>query len=176
VRLAGWEEVLLVGLGLALLALELFVIPGFGVAGVLGIVAVVAGLGMTMIGRGATWPVVVGAVGRVTLSLLVALALSVLALSVLPRLPWGRRLVLADELAPGGGFTTEPGDPRRWLGKEGTTRSPLRPAGVAEIEGERVDVVSTGDYVDAGVPIRVVRVDGPRIVVVPRTPREGETS
>src|SRR5690606_27642392 len=47
VRLAGFEELLLVGVGLVLLAVEIFVTPGFGLAGVLGIVALVAGLGMS---------------------------------------------------------------------------------------------------------------------------------
>jgi membrane-bound serine protease (ClpP class) len=84
--------------------------------------------------------------------------------------------VLADELPAGGGFASETADPRHWLGKHGTTLSPLRPAGVAEIDGERVDVVSTGGYVDAGVPVQVVRVDGPRVVVTVRTPPQGGTS
>jgi membrane-bound serine protease (ClpP class) len=172
VRLAGWEEIVLVGLGLALLALELFVIPGFGVTGVVGIAAIVAGLGMTMVGSGATWDAVIVAVGRVAFSLLAALALSLAALRFLPRLPWGRRLVLADELPVGGGFTGATEDPRRWLGKHGTTLSPLRPAGIAEIDGERVDVVSMGGYVDAGQPVEVIRVEGPRIVVKVRTPTE----
>src|SRR5512145_1360253 len=44
VRLAGWEEILLVALGLVLLALEIFVIPGFGIAGVVGIIALLGGL------------------------------------------------------------------------------------------------------------------------------------
>jgi membrane-bound serine protease (ClpP class) len=172
VRLAGWEEILLVGLGLAFLALELFVIPGFGVTGIIGIVAILAGLGMTMVGGGATWNAILVALGRVAFSLLAALALSLVALRFLPRLPWGRRLVLADELPVGGGFTPVTEDPRRWLGKRGTTLSPLRPAGIADIDGERIDVVSTGAYVDAGEPVEVIRVEGPRIVVRVRTPTE----
>jgi membrane protein implicated in regulation of membrane protease activity len=54
---------------------------------------------------------------------------------------------------------------KRWLGKHGTTFSPLRPAGIAEIDGERVDVVSEGEFIDVGMPIVVTRVDGNRIVV-----------
>jgi membrane-bound serine protease (ClpP class) len=172
VRLAGWEEMLLVGLGLAFLALELFVIPGFGVTGILGIVAIVAGLGMTMVGGGATWDVVIVAVGRVAVSLLAALALSFVALRFLPRLPWGRRLVLTDELPGGGGYPSAADAPQHWLGKRGTTLSPLRPAGIAEIDGERVDVVSTGGYVDAGEPVEVIRVEGPRVVVAVRKSTE----
>ncbi len=70
VRLAGWEELLLVGLGLSLLAAEIFVIPGFGVPGVLGLVLILAGLGLSIVGAGATWDTVGWAVGRVAISAL----------------------------------------------------------------------------------------------------------
>jgi membrane-bound serine protease (ClpP class) len=65
VQLAGWEELLLVSIGAALIALEVFVIPGFSVAGIGGIVVVVAGLGMTLGGAGATLSVVIE-IGRAT--------------------------------------------------------------------------------------------------------------
>jgi membrane-bound serine protease (ClpP class) len=52
VRLAGWEELLLVGVGLILLAIEVFVTPGFGVTGVLGLTALIGGLGLSLVGRG----------------------------------------------------------------------------------------------------------------------------
>ena len=94
VRLAGWEELLLVVAGIVLLALEVFVIPGFGVAGVLGILALAGGLGLSLVGAGATWTVVLGALGRVALSLLLALAAFAVLLRFLPHVPVGRRLVL----------------------------------------------------------------------------------
>jgi len=165
VRLAGWEELLLVGAGLLLLAIELFVTPGFGVTGTLGLVALVSGLGLSLIGAGATWEVVLTAVGQVAVSLLLAIAASLGLLRLLPRLPFGRRLVLETELTAREGFASAPETDRAWLGKRGTAASPLRPAGIADIEGERVDVVSDGDFIEAGDPITVVRVDGNRIVV-----------
>jgi membrane-bound serine protease (ClpP class) len=165
VRLAGWEELLLVGLGLVLLAIEVFVTPGFGLTGVLGLAALLGGLGLSLVGTGATWVVVVTAVGRVAASLLLALAVSLVLLRFLPRLPFGRRLVLETELTAREGFASAPETDRAWLGKRGTAASPLRPAGIADIEGERVDVVSDGEFIDAGEPLTVVRVDGNRIVV-----------
>lgn len=51
-NLAGWEDLLLIALGLALIGLEVFVIPGFGVAGIAGTVALAGGLFLTMVGRG----------------------------------------------------------------------------------------------------------------------------
>ena len=54
---------------------------------------------------------------------------------------------------------------QRWLGEKGRASSALRQAGVAEIDGERVDVVSDGELIDAGQFVEVTRVDGNRIVV-----------
>jgi membrane-bound serine protease (ClpP class) len=165
VQLAGWEEVLLFGSGLVLLLLEIFVIPGFGIAGILGISALLAGLSLSLIGGGASWEFILKATGRVLFSLLIALAASLLMLRFLPRLPWGRRLILETGLAAGQGYASAPETDQRWLGKSGRTVSPLRTAGIAEIEGERVDVVSDGEFIESGAPIVVTRIDGNRIVV-----------
>jgi membrane-bound serine protease (ClpP class) len=165
VRLAGWEEVLLVAVGLVLLALEIFVIPGFGLVGALGMAALGSGLTLSLIGAGATWDLVLGAVGRVALSALLAIAAFVVILRFLPHLPFGQRLVLDTALDALAGAASAGADDRRWLGKRGTAASPLRPAGFATIEGERIDVVSRGDYIEAGEPIEVVRIEGNRIVV-----------
>jgi membrane-bound serine protease (ClpP class) len=175
VRLAGWEELLLMAAGLILLALELFVIPGFGVAGIFGIVALGGGLTLSLIGAGATWDLVLDALGRVALSGLLALGGFAVLVRFLPRLPFGQRLVLDTALGALTGAAPDAPDDRRWLGKQGTTGSPLRPAGVADFEGERVDVVSRGEYIEAGEPIEVVHVEGNRIVVRrARMRKEGE--
>jgi membrane-bound serine protease (ClpP class) len=165
VQLAGWEEILLVASGLVLLALEIFVIPGFGIAGVLGIAALLSGLSLSLVGAGASWDFIVKAVGRVVFSLLAALIASLAMLKFLPRLPWGRRLILDTGLPAGEGYASAPETDQRWLGKRGHAVSPLRTAGIAEIEGERVDVVSDGEFIDSRTPIVVTRIDGNRIVV-----------
>ena len=165
VQLAGWEEMLLVASGFVLLILEIFVVPGFGLAGVLGIGALLAGLSLSLIGGGATWEFAAIAMGRVLISVLLALAASLLLLRFLPRLPFGRQLILETGLAAGEGYASAPESDNRWLGKSGTALSPLRPAGIAVIDGERVDVVSDGEFIDAGISISVTRVDGNRIVV-----------
>jgi membrane-bound serine protease (ClpP class) len=74
-------------------------------------------------------------------------------------------LILETELLAGAGGASAPESDRRWLGKSGTALSPLRPAGIAEIEGERIDVVSAGEFIEPGELIEVSRVDGNRIVV-----------
>jgi membrane-bound serine protease (ClpP class) len=176
VQLVGWEEVLLALGGIVLLALELFVIPGFGIAGVLGILALLAGLVLSLLGSGGNAPeFIVAATSRVVFALLLALAGSFLLLRFLPRLPVGRSLILETRLGAGTGYTSEPTSDAGWLGKEGHALSPLRPAGIADIDGQRVDVVSDGAFIDAGERIRVDRVDGNRIVVK-RTPITQEGS
>ena len=165
VQLAGWEELLLVSLGVVLVAIEVFVLPGFTVAGLAGIVALVTGLGMTLVGAGATSNAIIVALGRVAISILVAMAAAFALLRLLPRLPFGRRLVLETGMRTDLGYVSAPESDRQWLGRTGTALSPLRPAGIAEIDGARVDVVSDGGFIDAGTPILVTRVDGNRIVV-----------
>jgi len=103
--------------------------------------------------------------GRVMISVLLALAASLLLLRFLPRLPFGRQLILQTGLGAGEGHASAPNSDNRWLGKNGSAFSPLRPAGIAVIDGERVDVVSDGEFIDAGMPVVVTRVDGNRIVV-----------
>ncbi len=165
VQLAGWEELLLAGIGDVLLAAEIFVIPGFGFAGAAGMVAIVAGLILSLVGAGDTSAVVLIAPGRVVFALLIALMASLVILRFLPRLPFGRRLILETGLGAGHNYGSAPDSDQRWLGKKGRASSALRLAGVAEIEGERVDVVSDGALIDAGQLIEVTRVDGNRIVV-----------
>jgi len=165
VQLAGWEELLLGVAGIILLALEVLVIPGFGIAGVMGILALVAALVLSLVGPGFTTSFLLAAAGRVVLALLFAVLLSLLLLRFLPRLPFGRRLILKRGLATAEGYSSAPEGDAQWLGKTGRASSPLRPAGIAEIDGQRVDVVSDGEHIDAGQPIRVTRVDGNRIVV-----------
>lgn len=164
VQLAGWEEILLVLGGVVLLLIETFILPGFGIAGVLGIVALIGGLGLALVGAGASASAIVTALGQVAFSLLVALAGGLLLLRFLPQLPFGRRLILGTQLERD---TDDPAPvmPHRLLGRRGTSLSPLRPAGIATIDGERVDVVSEGGYIDAGEPVVVSAVEGHRIVV-----------
>ena len=178
VQLAGWEELLLVATGVVLLGLELFVIPGFGVAGVGGIVAIAAGLGMTLVGEGAAASAVIKAFGRVAVSILLALAGGLALLRLMPRLPFGNRLVLAAKMDAERGYSSPPDHDRLRLGRTGTALSPLRPAGVAEIDGARVDVVSDGGFIEAGAAVEVTRVDGNRIVVRerPSTSERSRTS
>jgi len=165
VQLAGWEELLLAVVGLALLAAEIFFIPGFGIAGVLGMSALLGALVLGMTGAGDTAVVIVGTVWRVVIALLGALLVGLVLLRFLPRLPFARRLVLASHLGTGPEHGSAPLSDQRWIGQRGHAASSLRPAGIADIGGERVDVVSDGALIEPGTAIEVTHVDGNRIVV-----------
>ncbi len=165
VQLAGWEELLLATAGLVLLALEVFVIPGFGIAGAMGVLGILAALVLSMVGHGNTTELVMLVAMRVMFSLLFAILASLMLLRFMTRSPIGRRLVLETGLKADQGYASAPDSDHRLLGREGVAVSPLHPAGIAEIDGARVDVVSNGPLIDPGEAVVVERVDGNRVVV-----------
>jgi membrane-bound serine protease (ClpP class) len=165
----SWE-IAVFGLGVLLILAEVFVVPGFGVLGVSGIVLVVGSLVAALVGNvGLDFPGA-DALARATATLAAALVLTILlAFSLgryLPRSSRFQRLVLADVLAGGAGYTAAATDDAL-VGQRGHALSPLRPAGTADIAGRRVDVVSEGGYVDPGAAVEVVRVRGARVDVRP---------
>lgn len=165
VQLVGWEELLLATVGLVLLALEVFVIPGFGIAGAMGILGILAALVLSLVGLGNTTELVMLVAMRVMFSLLFAILASLMLLRFMTRLPIGRRLVLETGLKADQGYASAPESDHRLLGREGVAVSPLHTAGIAEIDGARVDVVSNGPLIDPGEAVVVERVDGNRVVV-----------
>jgi membrane-bound serine protease (ClpP class) len=164
-HLVGWEEIALIGGGLLLLLIEVFVTPGFGVAGVLGIIALVAGLSLSLVGAGVTLDRVLLAIAQTMLSVFAAFLAALALLRFLPRLPFGRSLVLATGLQSRAAPPETHDAPRVRPHDRGVTLSPLRPSGIGRFAGERLDVISDGEYIPAGEPIAVVRVDGNRVVV-----------
>lgn len=165
VNLAGWEELLLAAAGILLLLTEAFVLPGFGIAGILGILAFLAAIMLSTVGDGASFEALINAATRLGISMVVAILASLLLLRFLPRTRFGRHLILQTELEAGSGFTSEPAREHDLVGQTGTATTTLRPAGIANIEGQRIDVVSDGEYIEAGSPVRVDHVDGNRVVV-----------
>jgi membrane-bound serine protease (ClpP class) len=155
--LAGLEAILLFVLGIVLLVLEVAVVPGFGLTGILGFGSVVASIILAF-----------GDVMTALLSLSVAISVSVVAVIVL----WGRikksrlwqRLILSHEELPEAGYRA-PRDFGHLLGKQGVALTPLRPAGTALIDGKRYDVVSDGGFITGNTSIEVVQVEGTRVVV-----------
>ncbi len=97
----------------------------------------------------------------------VGLGMVVITISVAPlALYFGlRRLTLRKSLSVAEGFSAGAGKFDALIGKAGITTSPLHPSGMAQIDGQRVDVITDGELLACGVPIRVVRVEGNKIVV-----------
>jgi membrane-bound serine protease (ClpP class) len=168
VNLAGVEEIILFVVGLGLLIAEVFFIPGFGVAGVTGIVCIVAALLLTLVGLPLDVALSTGAwaepLTRVMGALIVTTILMVIAARYLPRTLHGRRLVLGAATDREGGFVSAP-EPSRLLHAEGVADTDLRPVGVGRFGDERVDVVSEGVLIARGTRLRVVQVEGARVVV-----------
>jgi membrane-bound serine protease (ClpP class) len=173
VQLAGWEDVLLVGLGIVLLAVEVFVLPGFGIAGIAGLFSLLAGLLLAMVGRDWEAAVALGSLREALLTLagsIVAFAAGLVVLLVyLPTSPLMRRTLVLTEAIGGGeagtGDTAYGPRPESLVGRPGVAHTLLRPSGSVLVDGQRHDAVSEGDVVPPGTPIRVVGVRGGSLVV-----------
>ena len=168
---SNWWEIVAIVLGVVLIGFELFVLPGFGIFGVLGVVLLFGGLLGALIpgGAGAMFPGSGqgGSVSYAAAVLAVSTALAGAGMWFLARhlgsLPIIGKLVLADapSLAGGGTIAGEYArDEGLAVGMSGRAITPLRPSGKAEIVGRIVDVVARGGFVDTGVPVRLVEVDG----------------
>jgi membrane-bound serine protease (ClpP class) len=162
--LAGWQEVLLLGLGLLAMLVEIFVIPGFGIAGVLAIVAFGAAIVMAMLGTAPTTGDIVKALAVLGASLVITASVGYAWLRHLPTSTRFAGLFLRHSAPqPEGYISALPrGD---LVGLDGIAVTDLRPAGTAQIGSERVDVVTEGEYVPQGTAIRVTRSEGYRHIV-----------
>ena len=163
----SWE-IALFAVGVGLLLVEVFVTPGFGVFGIGGLVLTLGALLVALVPNvGFDFPTN-GEIARATTTLAGALVLLILlAISlgrVLPRSERFGRLILAPDLSSASGYTSAE-TLADLVGRVGTAVTTLRPSGTAEIEGQRVDVVSEGPYIAAGASVEVVRSRGAVVVV-----------
>lgn len=162
--LAGWEEVLLLGLGMIALAVEVFVIPGFGVAGIVGILAITTSMILAMMGGHPTSGDVAQALAVLGASLFITAAVIYAWLRHLPNSGRFSGLLLQGAGKREAGFITAPSRPEL-VGQHGIALTDLRPSGSARIGEERLDVVTEGEYVSQGSQVTLVRSDGYRHVV-----------
>lgn len=148
--------IVLLLVGFTLVVIEMY-IPGFGVPGITGIIMLILGVVFAR-------PSPLGAV----IMVLIIVALLCIALSVcLHSASSGRlsksRLVLHDVSTQA--ERKETSDLNYFVGREGVTQTVLRPAGMAEFDGVKLNVVSDGEYISGGASVVVDRVEGNRIVV-----------
>jgi membrane-bound ClpP family serine protease len=158
--------ILLLGLGLALIVAEVL-FPSLGMLSVAAGTCIVAAVVAAFSIDNAT-----GMNFLIAVALLVPVAL-VLGLKVFPKSPMGKHMV-----ARGLSFDSSAATDERDLalvGHEGVVEAVLRPAGMARIDGRRVDVISRGERIDAGEPVRVVEVVGNRVVVARVAPQDEQS-
>ena len=139
--------------GYVLLVIEMC-IPGFGAPGITGATLAVVGLIVLH-------PTPLQALALMTVYVLLLMVALVICLRWIAqgRLS-GSKLVLTEVSTQSGGGNLE-----QYIGRTGAAHTPLRPAGIADLDGVRLNVVTEGDYLERGAPVRVVRVSGNRIVV-----------
>ena len=142
--------------GVALLVVEMYV-PGFGVPGISGIALLV--LGFVLLKP----PMAQGLLLFAILAAILCVALSICLYSASKGRLSKSKLVLNDVAVPAD--AAENNDLNYFIGKEGVTHTPLRPAGIGEFDGVKLNVVSDGEFIAKDMPIRVQSVDGNRIVV-----------
>ena len=140
--------------GYVLLVVEMC-IPGFGVPGIAG--SILAVLGIIAMGPSPMQALIIVVVYVAMLCIALAICLRSAAKGRLSK----SKLVL-NEVATNAETANEL---EYFIGKTGATHTPLRPAGIAEFDGVRLNVVSGGDFIDKETPVRVERVEGKSIIV-----------
>lgn len=165
-QLASIIEILLFLIGVGLILVEVFVIPGFGIAGISGIVLVIASLFLSLIGGDPflDFDMVSRAIIQLSLALLAALILIFILARFIPKTSIFQKFVLAEAEKTDRGFSSH-STSTDLIGAEGIALTTLRPSGTAEINGKRVDVVTESEYVEKGKKLKVIAVEGIRIVV-----------
>jgi len=153
----GWTTIIIFSvLGAVLIAVD-FYLPSFVLAGI----GVVLLLTATMIGYGAT-----GSADKTILLFCAEAALgfgaAYASIKYFPRTPAGRKMILASTQTGGSAQSSRATD---WIGREGVAHTVLRPAGVAVIDGQRLDVVAESGMIESGSPIKIIDVNENRLVV-----------
>lgn len=163
----SWEIVLFF-IGVVLIVIEIFFIPGFGVAGGLGISLVIFSLGASLIGNvGLRFPPmehISMAVWTLTITLVIGILLMMSLARYLPQNQMFSRLVLMESTDRNTGYTSAK-SLDDLLGMEGVSITPLRPSGMVLIGERRVDVISDGEFIENGARVKVVDTGSSRVVV-----------
>lgn len=153
---AGVEDVVLFIIGIILLVIEIFV-PGFGIWAIIGIICLMSGVIMAAYDSS-------DAALSLGIGFILAMVLAGFVIYAFRKRGIWNKFILKDELKTELGYVSQPVK-EYLLGQTGKALTPLRPAGTAVFDGERVDVVTAGEFIQQGQPVTVVLVEGGRIVV-----------
>ncbi|MDA0577671.1 MAG: hypothetical protein O3B24_06175 [Verrucomicrobia bacterium] len=173
-------ELLMFTVGAILLLTEIFLLPGFGAAGIAGVVMMLAAVLMSMVELPPVVPVDLPALTFPTLmrrrsvinlgfAMTLLLGAMLILARYLPKTAIFGRLMLTAANTRAAGYTVEAA-PATLIGRRGRAVTALRPAGIGDFDGERLSVVTHGTFVDQGSPIVVAEVEGNRIIVDAVTP------
>lgn len=174
---AGWLEIMLFLLGIGCVALEIFVIPGFGVFGVSGGLMLLASLVLASTTLGNIEPnydfkQFTESISTIAASIVVVIIFAITVNRFLPSIPILNKFLLSPPGSPHLDAEYEPqlapgmlDDTQMLVGRHGIAASVLRPAGKIDIDGKYFQVVSDGPYISVGDRVEVVEVTGNRIVV-----------
>ena len=149
-------SLVLFAIGVVLMIVEMH-IPGFGAAGISALVAFA--LAVILAADTLLKGLVFTAVILLTVAVIVVVFLVLLSHGKL-----SSKFILKAENSGAEGFSSA-ADRTALVGREGSAQTTLRPAGRALIDGQVFDVVSAGDFIPAGTPVRVLEVNGSRVVV-----------
>ena len=152
--------IILIALGLILLLVEIFILPGFGAAGIPGIICILGGIAWIVLTE--SWQLGLSVLG---VTIIIIIPLAAFAFWMVPRTRVGKTIILDTAERSEDGFQAPSKELEKLIGKSGTAITPLRPTGAAMIQGIRVDVVTQGDFIAKDSEIEVVRVEGNRVVV-----------
>jgi len=160
---ANWEILLFV-IGIVLLILEIFVIPGFGIFGILGIVCIVTGLAMSLI-LNDFFDLSVSGSEKITQSFLIVLVSLVISIFIsvffggnLLKSKAFKRLSLNDEQNSSEGYQIHKPE-ISLIGKNGKSITDLRPSGKVEIDGERFEALSIDGFIENGTEVVVTKIE-----------------
>jgi len=165
-ELASIIEILLFIIGVILIVLEIFVIPGFGIFGILGIIFMVGGLFLGLISdfHLIDWNIISLAIIQLGLTFLFTAIVVFFLLKFLPKTEIWNKLILNAQVASKSGYGAKAAF-EHLVGIQGVAFTDLRPSGTALINGNRVDVVTEGDFIKNGTEIIVKSVEGSKVVV-----------
>ncbi len=165
-ELASIIEIIIFIAGVILLITEVFLVPGFGIFGAVGIILVIGSLFLGLISDFplVNWEMIQMATIQLAVAFILAIIVIYLLLKNLPKTQIWNKLVLQRNIDAGSGYTSDV-KLKELLGKKGKALTDLRPSGTAIIENSRIDVVTGGEYITKGTKVVVIDEEGSKIVV-----------
>ncbi|NLI90703.1 MAG: hypothetical protein GX434_00465 [Peptococcaceae bacterium] len=148
----------LIVVGIILILLEIFIIPGFGITGIAGLAMLLGGV--FLVADNFAEGVIYLLITLITTGLLLFVGFKTGRVNKL----W-RKISLKEKQNIEEGYVAPKKEYADYLGKTGIALTLLRPAGTAEIEGDRVDVVTDGSFIPKDSKIKVISVEGTRVIV-----------